>query len=280
MDDMLENLGRALGRVFPGCVTIGQAVAFNMFLAFFQMLLFALGVMTSVDTFRGEVRELPERLRTILPPGSERMVLDFFMQKGSHPERWIWLGMGGMLLAGSQVLIGFIQGFRVIENTEPRISYGWLQFRAFAMFSMTIVPWIAFVILTVFGRPMRGWLIGHLGLAPWVRLLAAGVYHGLALTIALLVVIVLYRLGQPAMHALSDVLPGAAVATVLWWTVDISFGFYVRLVPYDTIYRGLAAVIGLLLWMYLTAMVLFIGAAYNTIRFEDMQVHPRYRTLT
>jgi membrane protein len=33
--------------------------------------------------------------------------------------------------------------------------------------------------------------------------------------------------------------------------------------PYDVVYGGLAAAIGLLLWMYLTAVVVLIGAAYN-----------------
>jgi membrane protein len=45
--------------------------------------------------------------------------------------------------------------------------------------------------------------------------------------------------------------------------VDIVFGFYVRKMPYDLVYGGLAAAIGLLLWMYVTALVVLIGAAYN-----------------
>jgi uncharacterized BrkB/YihY/UPF0761 family membrane protein len=36
-----------------------------------------------------------------------------------------------------------------------------------------------------------------------------------------------------------------------------------RKMPYDFVYRGLAAAIGLLLWMFLTAIVVFLGAAYN-----------------
>ena len=36
-----------------------------------------------------------------------------------------------------------------------------------------------------------------------------------------------------------------------------------RRVPYDAVYRGLASAIGLLLWMFLTAMIVLLGAAYN-----------------
>jgi membrane protein len=163
------------------------------------------------------------------------------------------------------VFIGLIQGFRQIDKLPSAPSYLRIQLRAVIILCLTIIPFIAFEIVTIFGRPMRGWMLANYGLAPWVRLLAAAAYHGLAMIFALGVVFVIYRLGQPDMVTWQDVFPGAAVATVLWWIVDIGFGFYVRFVPYGTVYRGLAAVIGLLLWMYLTAMVIFIGAAYNAV---------------
>jgi membrane protein len=59
------------------------------------------------------------------------------------------------------------------------------------------------------------------------------------------------------------VIPGAVVATLLWWLVDVLFGFYVRRVPYSIVYGGLAAVIGLLIWMNLSAIIIFLGAAWN-----------------
>jgi membrane protein len=59
------------------------------------------------------------------------------------------------------------------------------------------------------------------------------------------------------------VLPGAVLATLLWWLIDVLFGVYVRKVPYSLVYGGLAAVIGLLIWMQLSAIVIFLGAACN-----------------
>jgi uncharacterized BrkB/YihY/UPF0761 family membrane protein len=40
-------------------------------------------------------------------------------------------------------------------------------------------------------------------------------------------------------------------------------------VPYAIVYGGLAAAIGLLLWMYLTATIVLLGAAYNAEAAED-----------
>jgi membrane protein len=53
------------------------------------------------------------------------------------------------------------------------------------------------------------------------------------------------------------------LATLLWWLVDVLFGVYVRRVPYNMVYGGLAAVIGLIIWMQLSAVIIFLGAAWN-----------------
>jgi membrane protein len=268
MGHVAENLRQSFLRVFPDCVALGQAVAFNMFLAFFPLILFALGILSSMTIFQDVVRDLPAQIQSMLPEGSSAIVLDYFVRRTAHPWQWIWLGFGGTLIAGTQVFIGLIQGFRQIDKLPAAPSYLRVQLRAAIILCLTIIPFLAFEIVTIFGRPVRHWMLANYGLGPWIRIAAAAAYHGLAMVFALGVVFVIYRLGQPDMTDWHDVFPGAAVATILWWIVDISFGFYVRYVPYGTVYRGLAAVIGLLLWMYLTAMVIFIGAAYNAVTRE------------
>jgi membrane protein len=96
-----------------------------------------------------------------------------------------------------------------------------------------------------------------------IRLTWSALYVVVSLLIALAVLTVIYRVGRPGVQGLKAHLPGAEVATVLWWAVSITLGFYLRRVPYSLIYGGLAVTIGLMLWMQLTATILLIGAAYN-----------------
>lgn len=263
MDRILNSLFRGFTRVFPDCMTLSQAIAFNMFLAFFPMLLLVLGILSSKDSFHGAVRELPERLRLILPPGSEDVVVQYFTRKGVHPWKWFLLGLGGTLLAGSQVMAGLIEGFRIIEADEFRQSYWRIQARALLLLLLTVVPSLVVIILTVFGKQARTWLIYQFGLAVLIRALAFIFQVGLVFGLSMIVLVLLYRIGRPGHQGYMQVLPGAAIATVLWWAVDIVFGLYVRKMPYNVVYGGLAAAIGLLLWMYLTAIVVLWGAAYN-----------------
>ena len=273
MARVLRNTLRGLGRLFPDCITLSQAIAFNMFLAFFPVLLFLLGVLSSTAYFHSVVHEIPDRLRTILPPGSDEIVVQYFVRRGVHPLKWMALGLAGTLLAGSQVMVGFIEGFRIIEGDLLRLSYWRLHIRAAILLSLTSAPFLAVVVMTVFGKQVRGWLIKHIGLSTLIHALGVAAYFATVFLLAMCVLIVMYRFGRPAEHSYKDVLPGALVAAVLWWAADISFGFYVRKMPYDAVYGGLAAAIGLLLWMYLTAIVVLVGAAYNAEARESFEAH-------
>lgn len=265
---LIKCFFRGLGRLFPDCVLVGQAIAFNMFLAFFPILLLAIGILSATDFFAPAIREFADRLRQILPPGSEDVVMSYFVRRGIHTARWITLGLGGTLIAGSQVMIGYIEGFRVIEDDPVVPSYLARNARALVLLVLTIVPSLAVIVFTVFGRQARAWLILQIGLPFLVREVWLVLYAAAVFALAMTVLVLMFRIGRPGHRGLRGLFPGALVATLLWWLTDVSFGLYVRRMPYDVVYGGLAAAIGLILWMYFTAMILLFGAAFNA-EFRD-----------
>jgi membrane protein len=263
MERLLKCLFRGVGRIVPDCVTLGQAIAFNTFLAFFPTLLFLLGMLSSTGYFHAAMKEFPDRLRLILPPGSEDVVMQYFVRRGIHTGRWISLGLGGVLIAGTQVMAGYIEGFRMIEGDPVHYGYWRVHLRGFLLVCLTMVPSMAVVILTVFGKQMRGWLIRQVGLPGLIHNLGFIFYGAFVFLLAMGVLVLIYRIGRPGHRGFKVLFPGAAVATVFWWAVDIFLGAFIRRMPYNVVYGGLAAAIGLLIWMYLTAMVVLLGAAFN-----------------
>lgn len=260
---VLRNLGGAFRRVFPEATGQSQAVAFTMFLSFFPVLFLALGVMTSSMAGKAAVDEIVLRLQSVLPPGSRRLVIDYIVHQGESPLKWSVFGLIGTILAGTQVVAGLLQGVQLVHGERTLGRWWKQQTRALVLLLICIGPWVVAVVFTVFGRQVRGWMIRHFGLPGFFNGLWLVVYVGLVLILATLLLAVIYRAGRPACRGWNEVLPGAAVATLLWWLVNSGFGYYVRNVPYGPVYGGLAAVIGLLVWMNLSALVVFIGAAYN-----------------
>jgi membrane protein len=251
------------GRVFPRCSMIAQAIAFNLFLAFFPTLLIAVGLATSPIGGRTALFDLISDLTRFLPPGSQQIVSEFLVKRGPQAWKWALVGLGGTLLAGAQVMKLLMEGIHIIYGDRERPGFFARQLRALALLILVIAPLLVAAILGVFGRPLRDWLALEFGKDTSVQRWWAIFFHGVAILLAMIAVTVIYRWARPRQQSLRSVLPGAMIATLLWWVADVGFGFYVRKMPYGIIYGGLAAVIGLLIWMELSTVIIFLGAAWN-----------------
>lgn len=250
-------------RVFPRCSVISQAIAFNLFLAFFPALLIAVALATSRIGGRTSLFDLIEDLTQFLPPGSQTIVSEFLVKRG--PEAWkiAALGWTGTLLAGSQVMKLVMQGIRSIYGDTEEIGFLHRQIRGLMLLLVTIAPLIGAAVLGVLGKPLRGWIAHEVGKHSMLQGWWSVFFPAVAILLAMTALTVIYRVARPREDSLRNVLPGAMVATLLWWIVDVAFGIYVRRVPYGVVYGGLAAVIGLIIWMQLSAVIIFLGAAWN-----------------
>src|ERR1700733_2732635 len=251
------------GRVFPRCSMISQAVAYNLFLAFFPTLLIAVGFATSPIGDRTNLFDLITDLTRLLPPGSQQIVSEFLGRRGPEAWKWALVGRAGTLLAGTQVMRLLMEGIQTIYGDHGRPTYLQRQLRSLLLLLVTIAPLLVAALLGVFGRPLRHWVAYELSKSSAVQALWGFFFHGTAIFLAMVALTVIYRVARPRESRLRNVLPGAMVATLLWWVADVGFGFYVRRVPYNVVYGGLAAVIGLRIWMHLPAVIFFLGAAWN-----------------
>ena len=74
-----------------------------------------------------------------------------------------------------------------------------------------------------------------------------------------------YYFAPDAEQRWSWVRPGARLATALWLAISLGFRFYVtHFGQYNKTYGAIGAVIVLLLWFYLSGLVLLVGAEFNS----------------
>ena len=269
---ILTRLWGTLKRVFPRCSMISQAIAFNVFLAFFPTLLLAVGLASSWIGSRTALLDAIRDFTEFLPPGSQSIVTDFLSQRGPNVWKFAVLGWAGCLIGGSQVMKLLMEGIHLIYGDEERSSFLHRQFRGLLLLLITVAPVLVAGILGVFGRPLRHWITGIIGTHSFLNGLWLVFFPLVAMVLAMLALTVLYWVARPKEESLQRVLPGATLATLLWWLVNVIFGFYVRRVPYSIVYGGLAAVIGLLVWMQISAVIVFLGAAWNA-EADEMRVN-------
>jgi membrane protein len=79
----------------------------------------------------------------------------------------------------------------------------------------------------------------------------------------------------PTPRSWQRVIPGAVVATAMWFLTTLSFGWYVtRFANYSEVYGSLGAGIALLFWLYIVSLSVLCGAEFNA-QF-DRQLQARF----
>jgi len=146
------------------------------------------------------------------------------------------------------------------EEEEKR---GLLHYNALALamtFGAIIAGLIALTLVALVPPLLQAlalpkWLHWMLSLARW-PILALGVIIGLA---------VLFRYGPSRNEArLNWVTWGAVAATVLWIIASVLFSWYAaNFANYNKTYGSVGAIVVLLMWFYITAFVVLLGAELN-----------------
>jgi membrane protein len=201
--------------------------------------------------------------RKVFSPGSWQLVSELLLQREVNAWQWVFLGWVGTLLVGSQVMKLIMADIQLIYGDHERHSFLGRQFRGLILFAVSVAAWLVAVALSVFGGPVRQWMIREFGKSPLVRDFWNIMLPVLAMILAINVLGLIYRIARPAATTWSSVLPGAAAATILWWGINLLLGLYVRNMRYGLVYSGVAAAIGLMVWMEFSVMIVFLGAAWN-----------------
>ena len=80
------------------------------------------------------------------------------------------------------------------------------------------------------------------------------------------VIAILYALALDKHPAKRGIWPGVLTALVAWIVVSMLYSLYVeRAANYSVIYGSIGTIIVLLLWLYLTAALLIMGAEFNSV---------------
>jgi len=102
------------------------------------------------------------------------------------------------------------------------------------------------------------------------------------LVISAVVMIFLYRFGPDRHpHKFRFVWPGAVLASVLWLIAGAVFSIYVQnWGNYSATFGSVSAAVVLMLWMYNSAQIMVLGAAFNAALEKDAGVAPSTGVVT
>ncbi len=148
---------------------------------------------------------------------------------------------------------------------ESRPAWKRLVLQAFFAVSLAVALIIATALLLI-GPWAVEWLVGLVGLDEifislwvWLRL-------PVALVLLMLIVSVVYWVVPSVDQPFRLVTPGAVLAVIVWVVASLAFDYYVsNFANYSVIYGSLGAAVALLLYFYISAVVLLLGAEMNAV---------------
>jgi membrane protein len=256
--DFLKELKREL--VCDAVDDVAAALAFWGILALFPFLLFLVSLASwlahpkMVDDLVIQLyRVAPAQVADILRARVESLI-------ASRSPGLLTVSAIGAIWAGSGGVASLIRALNTaygVRETRP-----FWKVRALAIATMIAGAFTALLaaLLALVTPAIAHWIGGPLGtLILWARMPLAGL-------VVMALVAVLYVVLPNVEQKFRFLTPGAIVAVVLWIAASLGFSVYVQhFGSFDVSYGALGGVIVLLLWMWLSALSVVLGAEINAI---------------
>ncbi|TCC47458.1 YihY/virulence factor BrkB family protein [Kribbella capetownensis] len=241
---------------------LAAGVAFFGFLSLFPAVVAAVlayGLVADPATIRDQAKDLT----AAMPASGRDLLLQQLDALTSAPRQGLGIGVAVAVVAALWSASGGAGYLLTAVNLayDEDESRGFVRRKLLAL-GMTLGA-IVFVLLAIV-LFAAGAAVGDEVATP-IRILLAVTRLVLAVVLITVALAVTYRLGPdrdaPRIRWVS---PGAVVATVIWLIASIGFSIYVETFGnYAKTYGSLAAVVVLMLWLWLTAYAVLLGAEIN-----------------
>jgi membrane protein len=254
-----------------GQFLLAKGAAYSSILTLFPALLAVAGILEASHHTEGFVRQIGATVGWVLPPGPGSIAMSFFQSTKHHPTRLIVSASMVTILAATGVMVSWMEGFRrayCMQNT-----WGFWKERAVAVYLvfLALVPLSFATTLVVFGDEIESWMQSTMhtfSALIWFTFIL--IRWSIAILTSIAFIGLIYHHGMPKTQSWRRVLPGAALATLLWFPATMLFGWYVtNYATYKVVYGSLSAAIALLVWLYILSVIVLLGAEFNA------QVYPK-----
>jgi len=248
---------------------VAKAAAYSSILTLFPALLVVGSVLATSKKTAVILVELSYAVGRVLPAGSATAIA-YLKGAIQRPVSLLLTTSLITLWTASGVMVSWMEGFRNAYQL-PKI-WGLVKERliAFLLVIMAGIPMTFASLLVAFGTQIEARMLYYLGheFGPYLFLMWTIIRWIIAVCTSVAVIALIYHHAVPRTQPWHSVLPGALLATVMWYGTTTLFGWYLRhYADYSLIYGSLGAAIALLVWMYLISVVILIGAEFNAMLF-------------
>jgi len=176
------------------------------------------------------------------------------------------VGIIGTLWSASNGVNAITKAFNRAYAVQENRSFFFSRLIAIALtIAMIIVIGIA-LLLPVFGKTIGIYIFSLFGLSDNFLNIWNALRWIISSIVLFIVLLTLYKLAPHSVVKIKYALWGTLFATIGWQLVSLAFSYYVNtLGNYSATYGSLGAVIILMIWFYISGMIIITGGVINAV---------------
>ncbi|WP_053217208.1 YihY/virulence factor BrkB family protein [Virgibacillus senegalensis] len=275
MRKLIQFVTQLIKRIMDDDVAgMAAQLAFFFLLSFFPFLLFLITLigylpLTQLDIMRFVSLYAPEETFNLI---NENLSGIAESRNGSL----LSVAILATLWTASNGINGIIRSLNAAYNVEENRSFIVSRLIAVVLtIAMVTVIAIAFL-LPIFGKAIGVYLFSFFGLSAGFLQMWNALRWVISFIVFFIVLLALYKMAPNRKVFFKDAAVGAAIATLGWQLVSLAFSYYVDTIgSYSAVYGSLGTVIVMMIWFYLSGMIIIAGGEINAL-FEKYRVEKRH----
>jgi len=253
---------------------IAKAAAYSGMLMLFPAMLVVTTVLAQVPQGTDLIGTIRGAFAQILPADSMDLLQSYVLSRSFHSAQVMTSAGTLSLFAGLGMMLSLMEGFRRAYRLPDDWGFWARRVRALLLVGIALAPLALATLVVVFGHLIEAWMVENS--AHELRLVVLVFWRVVRWSTALLtgmaVLSALYHFGTKRKEHWLRVAPGAFTGTVIWFPSTLLFGWYVtRIADYTMFYGSFGAGTATLIWLYLTAVSVLLGAELNGALFRERQ---------
>lgn len=243
---------------------MGAQTTYYLIISFFPFLIFLITLISYTPII---THESLTTLAQFLPLETYQFVMGILSEVlESRSITLLSFGMITTLWTASNGIAALIKGINKSSGQKESRSFIKVRCLSILFTFALILLMIAVLLLLVLGKTIALFIVNLLGISHYFISIWNVIRYVSALLVMCFIFSSLYLYGPVVRLRFQEVIPGAIFATLGWVVISNGFSKYIdNFGSYTKMYGSIGGIFVLLLWLYLSSVILLLGAEINSI---------------
>jgi membrane protein len=245
---------------------LAAQLAYFFLLSLFPLILFLITLLPYLPISHEDILQV---ISSYAPPDSMKLIEDNVYEVMQGNNKVLSFGLIATLWSASNGLNAIVSAFNRAYDVEETRHFFVARMMSILLTIAMVFVFIVALLLPVFGKQIGIFLLTNFGWSDeFIHIWNTATWI-ISSIVILFVFTILYWLAPNKKIRCLSVLPGAIFAVAGWSGVSYAFSFYVeKFDHYSTTYGSVGGIIALMIWFYLSGVIIIIGGEINAIRSE------------